>query len=275
MKEKIKSTLKDVPETMLWTLHNRATEAMRDDGIIKDPKAVEIYKAIDYDYEKSFGKADASHAVRSKDFDREIKKFLEKYPDGTIVNLGEGLETQRFRFNETKALWISVDLPEAIRIRERFIKPDKRHLHISCSATDRRWFDSVPKDKPVFITAQGLFMYFKEEEVRSLMQDIAKTFNHFYLMFDTLSEFLSKKTMSEKGWMKTKHYRAPKMPWGINRDEMEKVFKQWISDDIEVVDVKYSGFPRGFLKYFIPFAMRFPGIKKIAPTIVKINFKEE
>ena len=43
---KIKSTLTDVPEMMLWTLHNRAVEAMREDGIITDEKAIEIYNAI-------------------------------------------------------------------------------------------------------------------------------------------------------------------------------------------------------------------------------------
>ena len=115
------SKLKDVPETMLWTLHNRASEAMRHDGIINDDRAVTIYKNIKYDYEKSFGKADASHAIRSLDFDREIRRFLSRNPNGTIVNLGEGLETQRFRIDETQALWITVDLPEAIEIRERYI----------------------------------------------------------------------------------------------------------------------------------------------------------
>ena len=89
--------LKDVPDTMLWTLHTRATEAMRSDRILTDPKAVEIYQEINYDYERSFGKADPVHALRSLVFDQAIAQFLKQAPDGTIVNLGEGLETQRFR----------------------------------------------------------------------------------------------------------------------------------------------------------------------------------
>lgn len=275
MTDKIVSTLESVPETMLWTLHNRAGEAMREDGILTDPKAVEIYRAIEYDYERSFGKSDASHAVRSKDFDREIEAFLSVHPDGTIVNLGEGLETQRFRFNDTEALWVSVDVPEAIAMREKFIQPDERHVHVPLSATDRGWFDFVPKDKPVFITAQGLFMYFTEGEVRSLLQDMAKTFPQATLMFDTISEFLSRKAMSEKGWMKTKHYRVPPVPWGINRDEMETVFTQWLSDDIEVIDIGYSGFPRGLWKYLLPIFESIPIMKKITPTIVKIRFTKQ
>ena len=52
--------LTDAPETMLWTLHNRATEASRDDGMLRDPDAVRIYQALDYDYVRSFGRADPS-----------------------------------------------------------------------------------------------------------------------------------------------------------------------------------------------------------------------
>lgn len=65
----------DVPETMLWTLHNRAREAARHDRIIDDPKCLEIYQALDYDYEKSFGKADMSHGVRSWLFDNKLSVF--------------------------------------------------------------------------------------------------------------------------------------------------------------------------------------------------------
>ncbi len=258
MKKEVEK-LKEVPETMLWTLHNRAVEAMQSDGIIEDEKAIEIYKSIDYDYEKNFGKAEPSHAVRSLDFDREIRKFLEKYPEGTIVNLGEGLETQRFRFKENNALWISLDVPEAIQIREQFIQPDERHLHLSISATDRSWFDSVPKNQPVFITAQGLFMYFTEKEVRLLIQDITKAFQDGYLMFDTIPVFLSQKTLSQKGWRKTKYFTTPKMSWGINRNKIESTLKNWLGSEIKVTDLGYSTFPRGATKW-------------IFSTIVKIDF---
>ena len=247
---KIKSTLTDVPETMLWTLHNRATEAMRADGIIKDEKAIEIYNAINYDYEASFGVADSSHAIRSVVFDREMEKFLHLFPDGTIVNLGEGLETQRFRINENKALWLTIDLPEAIKIREQFIQPDERHLHISLSAFDRNWFDCVPKDKPVFITAQGLFMYFSGEEVKSIVQDITNTFNQGYLMFDFIPRWLSNKTMSAKGWRKTKNYTTPLMPWGVNRNEIKSTLNDWLSDTEEIIDIDYDDFPRGIISGF-------------------------
>ncbi len=271
MKMEVKTTLKDVPETMLWTLHNRAVEAMRCDGVIDDEKAVSIYKSIDYDYHNSFGKAEPSHAIRSLDFDREINSFLQKFPEGTIVNLGEGLETQRFRVNDAKALWLCVDLPEAIEIRERFIKPDQRHLHIPVSAIDRKWFDFVPKDKPIFISAQGLFMYFTEEDIKSLIQDINATFEHWSLVFDTIPEWLSKKTTSENGWAKTKNYTTPKMPWGINRNKIKATFSNWLPNSVTITDLGYSAFPRGITKWLFLLFSTAPVLKNLTPSIVKIE----
>lgn len=248
--------LTGVPETTLWPLHNRASEAARPDGCIHDPKCLEIYRALDYDYDRSFGPADASHGVRSQLFDQKIAEFLQQHLNGVIVNLGEGLETERFRFEEpeyAQSLWLSVDLPEAIALRERFIQPDERHLHIPLSALDTAWFDAVPPDRPVFIAAQGLFMYFTEDEVGTLTKAMARRFPGALLMFDYLNTFLSRKTMSDKGWMKTKHYRTPPMPWGLDRDQLTPLFSRWLEQPVEVHNVTFL-YPRGFWHWFVPFA---------------------
>ncbi|AFJ02285.1 Phosphoribosylamine--glycine ligase [Methylophaga frappieri] len=267
----IKPNLKAVPETMLWTLHNRAVEAMRDDAVIEDDMAVKIYRSIDYDYVKKFGEAEASHAIRSLDFDRQIRAFLAQYPDATVVNLGEGLETQRFRIQAKQVTWLSVDLPEAIAIREQFIKPDARYRHIAVSALDRSWFDFVPKNKLVFITAQGLFMYFPEQEVKLLLQDIEQAFDDWCLMFDTIPEWIAKKTLSQQGWKKTETYQTPKMPWGINRNSIVRRLNHWFTAPHDITDLGYSTFPRGFVKWLFLLFSTMPLLKNITPTIVRIN----
>lgn len=42
----MRAKLTGIPETTLWTLHNRAYEAAREDAIIQDDRAVEIYRFI-------------------------------------------------------------------------------------------------------------------------------------------------------------------------------------------------------------------------------------
>ncbi len=265
--------LTGIPETMLWTLHNRAYEAMHPQAIIDDPKCIEIYQSLDYDYEKSFGKAEGSHGVRSFLFDNKIREFLSLYPNGVIVNLGEGLETQRYRINTDKILWISLDLPEGIAIRERFIQPDEYHKHLSMSALDSAWFNELPNDCPVFITAQGLFMYFTEEQLKQLFQLIKENISTVWIMFDHNPRWLSKKTMSEKGWQKTPYYTTPKMPWGINRDEIVPTLSDWLSvgvDEMEIEEVLYD-FPRGINRYFMNIMRKLPVLKNKIPAISLIK----
>ncbi len=260
MSEKQPPNLTGVPETMLWTLHNRAYEASHPQAIINDPKCIEIYQALDYDYEKSFAKADGSHGVRSFLFDKKIRQFLQKYPDAVIVNLGEGLETQRYRINGDKALWISLDLPEGIALRERFIQPDKQHQHLAMSVFDTAWFDNIPANRAVFITAQGLLMFFPEQQVKQLLQLMAGRLPGACLMFDHIPLWMSKKTLSAKGWQITPYYTAPKMPWGINKNAIAPTLSDWLGKAVAVEDIPFV-FPRGKCRYLMPIFSHLPLLK--------------
>lgn len=69
------------------------------------------------------------------------------------------------------ALWVSIDLPEGMAVREKLIQPDEQHLHLDVSVLNvGAWMSVVPKERPVFFTAQGLFMYLEEEENKLLFQ---------------------------------------------------------------------------------------------------------
>ncbi|MBU3889618.1 class I SAM-dependent methyltransferase [Methylosinus sp. KRF6] len=267
--DKIAPNLTGVPETMLWTLHNRAGEALREDGLLRDEKLVEIYRALDYDYEASFGAAQPSHANRALVFDNALRAFLAAYPDGVIVNLGEGLETHRFRIADTgEALWITVDLPESIAIRERFIEPDARHRHVSLSALDRRWFDEVPPGRPVFITAQGLFMYLPPEETAELIRDMARRFPKASLLFDHVPRWLSKATL--KGHALTPNFTIPPMPWGIDRSEIEPTLRSWAA--IETVEIFDYRVYRGWRGRLFGWLSRLAFIRERVPAITRVTF---
>jgi len=267
------TSLTGVPETMLLTLHNRASESMRKDHCYYDPEAERIYRSIDYDFYRKFGSPEASHSIRSKMFDEELNKFIESNPDGIIVNLGEGLETQRYRVQGDKVQWFCVEVPEAIEARELFIQADEQHIHVKYSALDPKWFDSIPEDRPIYFTAQGLLMYFKEEEVYDLLVAMSKRFRNAFFAFDVIPRWLSKKTMSPGGWQATKNYAFPPCPWGINRDEINPTLRKWIPDIQNIKVVPYQRYPRGIReKYIFYYLSRLPGIWNMAPTIVKTQF---
>ncbi|MEN1682003.1 MAG: class I SAM-dependent methyltransferase [Planctomycetota bacterium] len=263
------------PETMLWTLHNRANEAMREGGILDDARAIEVYRAIDYDYLARFGRPEPSHAVRSLVFDEQVQAFLSAHPDGVIINLGEGLETQRYRVASPRALWVSVDLPEAIAVREQFIPADEQHVHVACSATDPAWLNQVPRDRPVMITAQGLFMYFDESTVAETVAAAAEAFPGGVLVFDTVPAWFANKTTRPGGWRWTPTYTMPPMPWGVNRNRIAGVVRGW-SPRIESVEEVpfFTRWPRGIARWLAPTALATPILGRYGPAVTLVRFGE-
>lgn len=142
--------LGEVPETALWTLWHRAVEARRPDGLLRDPKAVELVDRIDYPFAERFGTSDTQsqlQALRVGCFDREVADFLAREPSGTVVCLGEGLETQYWRVDNGRAHWLSVDVPEAMALRERLLPPGPRQRYLAADATDVSWTDEVDRDR--------------------------------------------------------------------------------------------------------------------------------
>jgi O-methyltransferase involved in polyketide biosynthesis len=213
-------SLTGVPETMLWPLWNRAVEARRNNPLLKDPLSAGLVARIDYDFEAMFGKPNVAHAIRASYCDTLVRSFMECHPEGSVVSLGEGLDTQFWRVDNGNVAWFSVDVPESIEVRQRLLPEHKRNTCISVSALDPSWMDQIPAEKPVFICAAGLFMYFERQQVVQLLGQISENFIRAELFFDTIPPIFSRKTM--KGYHVTKSYVAPPMPFGIGLADIEK-----------------------------------------------------
>ena len=132
--------LAGVPETQLWNLYNRAAEARRQDSVLDDPKAVALVDSIDYPFERFGGTQLAQwQALRVLCFDQQIRRFLAENPGGSVVALGEGLETQFWRVDDGRVRWLTVDLPESVSLRRQLLPDDPpRRRSLACSALDYR-----------------------------------------------------------------------------------------------------------------------------------------
>jgi O-methyltransferase involved in polyketide biosynthesis len=210
--------LQGVPETLLWTLYQRASEARRADAVIDDPDAVCLLDAIAYPFEQRFGRPRwaQAQALRARCFDDAVRDFLAVHPDGIVVALGEGLETQFRRVDNGAVRWVSVDLPQVIELRARLLPTGPRVSSIPVSALNECWIDAVAGTGPVFITAQGLFMYLPLADVRGLIAACARRLPGAILVFDAVPRWLSAATMRPK--TAVRGYRIPPMPWGMDAD---------------------------------------------------------
>jgi O-methyltransferase involved in polyketide biosynthesis len=214
------TTLDGVSTTTLWTLHNRGTEAKRSDGVIRDPWAVTLLDAIDYDYLK-FGKPNQSHGLRAAAFDIAARAYLTAHQKASVVALAEGLQTSFWRLERTGAVagsaWYSIDLPPVMELRRQLLPSDDRIVELAQSALDRSWMDRVDATNGVFITAEGLLMYLEPEDALGLIADCAARFPGGQMMFDSIPRWLSNRTL--KGLKLSDRYLAPPMPFGQSTDE--------------------------------------------------------
>ena len=218
--DKIPLRLKGVPETALWTLYERAGEARRPDGVIDDPRAVEVVDRIDYPFEERFGRADGERAqwqaLRAATFDREVRRFLAGHPDGTVVALGEGLETQFWRVDNGQAVWLTVDLPEVIDLRRKILPDSDRMGSVGRSATDRRWLDEVEDARGLLITAQGLLMYLQPAEVYAIIETCALRFPSASLVFDAVPGWFDRVRGLQAKAAGANGFAIPPVPWTLD-----------------------------------------------------------
>lgn len=269
----VKAELGAVPETALWTLYHRAVEARRPDTLLSDPKAVELVDRIDFPFAERFGDPRLMarlQALRVRCFDREVEDFLARSPRGTVVCLGDGLETQYWRVDNGRASWLSVDFPESIELREQLLPPGPRRRHLACSATDPAWLDEVDPSRGVMITAQGLLMYLHPSEVRDLFARCAERFPGGAMVFDAVPRWFSR--LATQGKVRGHGYQAPPMPWGMDASEHSKLATAHPALS-EIRDVLPPAAP-GLLGLVLAVAFRVPPALSLRPSVVALRFAE-
>lgn len=178
-------SLSDVSGTMLITLYARARETLSPNSIIMDPKAVEMITIFKKELAGSTNpihqkivndtynpKLAVTMALRSRRFDRYVLEFLKRHPDGTVINLGCGLDTRFDRIDNGQVNWYDLDFESVIELRRRFmVENEKRHF-IGGSILDESWPSQVNTGGPYLVLAEGVFMYLKENDLMHLLSMI-------------------------------------------------------------------------------------------------------
>lgn len=243
-KEKIKLT--EEKETLLVPLYCKALESKKQKPIIIDEKAKEILDRIDYDFAqlKTPKKTAVTLCMRAKRIDSYTKEFLAKNPNSVVCHLGCGLDSRYERLNNGKVEWYDLDFPDVIDLRKKFYEETNRYHMIPSSVTELRWIDTITtQGRPVFIVAEGLFMYLKEEDVKALIVKFKESFPGCSLVFDAYSVLTAKSVGRHPSLKKT----GAVIHWGIDDPkDIEKwtegisLKEEWYFTQSE--DIKKLGF---------------------------------
>lgn len=190
----INGTLTGIPETLLIALWARAAATQEAEPIIRDEKAVEMVLKIDYDFsrfESSNRFTKLGVAVRTMLLDNGLSAFLQTHPDAVVINFGAGLDTRHARMECKNVDWYEIDMPESIELRRQFFSETDRYHFIPQSMFDLSWIDGVkPDGLPVIFLAEGLFMYFSEEELKPFFCELAQRFPKSEMLFEMLAPFM-------------------------------------------------------------------------------------
>ena len=206
--QEIKIDLGAVQETLLIPLWARARETEKNHPIINDTYAKDIISRIDYDFSKIKEGQTNSHQIiwpiRAYNFDRCVEEFLKQNDRALVVNIGAGLDTTFQRIDDNQVLWINLDLPDVVTLRQKLIPDSKREITIAKSVFDFTWIKNISQlkeNRAVLFMAAGVLCYFESTEVEILFRKLANAFPFAHVLFDAMS------------WLTV---------WGANRDIIKK-----------------------------------------------------
>lgn len=209
-----------ISETLLIPLYMRARESRRQkDAIVRDPFAQALVEQIEYDYSK-FETAKMSEigcCIRCRFFDDMVRDFVSSHANPVIVNIGCGLDTRCQRTVEGNAdvTFYSLDLPDAMNLRRRFIPEASNEIYISDSMFNTGWMERIKDRHPfgnILFIAEGVIMYFDEPTLRKFFNDLCDRFSNAEIWFDTMGTLGIK---NQKRHDSIKNMEAT-FRWGVN-----------------------------------------------------------
>lgn len=195
------SRLSGVRETLLYPLYHRALDQRSKTPIVGDAWAADVFDRVAAGNRKGVltAKLGASGRfpplLRARRLDDWTREFLAAHPDATVLHLGCGLDSRAFRLDlPTTVQWYDLDLPDVIELRQRLYPQRAGYRMLGFSATDARWLEEIPADRPTLIVAEGLLPYLTETEARELFMRLTDRFPSGELIFDGVAGLTARMT---------------------------------------------------------------------------------
>lgn len=202
MNSQLIDQISSTSKTALLTIYAHSIESQSEQPILSDPTAVELTKALSEPFSRSevrlFRKLADNKlnrqlvyhiALRAKKYDTYADAFVKDHPDGTIINLGCGLDARYHRLAQKPKLFLDIDLEPMIAIKRELVEETKEYRMIGQSIFDSAWLEEVRHlEGPKLFIAEGLFMYLSPDELNPWLMRLADDFSGSYLLFETVVE---------------------------------------------------------------------------------------
>lgn len=201
MAHRMDLNLGDVQKTLFLPLWGRAVETNRPNPLLVDETAVEIIDQIDYDFSRAAQSLDDLTKIGwiqwSLICDEVTQRFLTRYPEGTVVNIGCGLDTTFERVDNGAVRWYDLDLADVVELRRRFIEESERRRFIAASFLEEGWLSDFEVDGNALFIAAGVFYYLDEKRMRGFLLCLIDSFPGSEILLDVSSPNWGEDSQSE------------------------------------------------------------------------------
>jgi O-methyltransferase involved in polyketide biosynthesis len=238
MKTKIKIDLGDLQKTLFMPVWARAVESEKKKPILFDNTALDIIDSVDFDFSQLSDNvpeiSQIAWIARCKRFDMIVNDFITRHPEGTIVNIGCGLDTSYERVKTRTIKWYDLDLPDVIALRKKFLNETDNRKFIPSSFIETGWFEDIVINDNVLFISTGVFVYFEETQIRDFITRVADRFEDSELFFDVTSPKgleIANQVIQKSGLNSGSYFK-----WGLTN---KSIIASW-DKRIKILDTYYT-----------------------------------
>ncbi len=148
-----------IPSNLVQPLWLRSRESLVDNGLVYDPIAARACQRCHLAPECFSGDIDQKqllHVTLTQLCDKQVRHFLDLYPDGWVINVGAGLDTRFYRIDNGRCHWVELDVTETLLWRQKLFHRSERYQHLCGSVRDLSWLEClpIPESVPVLILCE-------------------------------------------------------------------------------------------------------------------------
>ena len=267
-----------VQETLIIPLFGRKICAEHYPALFEDKEAQRICDMLDYDFESKKKKMESAVGlfgaleVAQRHFDLmwEVRDYLKTHPKAAVVNLGCGLDDTFRKVDNGSCLGYNIDMPDVMAIRDELLPAGEREKNIACDLNDFTWMEQIESTDGAVFYAAGVFYYFKTEDVKKLIAEMARRFPGGVLAFDACNQRGAK--MMTKTWLKEAGIKDVNALFSL---EDASVIRSW-SESIDNVTAR--SYMRGYRDIYHDVRMLYKILMRFCDNtvnmkIVKVKFR--